>query len=126
MESSHPTSSIETGAAVGCVDFEGDPPSDDERPCVAPGTKREVTHLIGPEFHLANELAEERVRDGVRAEHNRQLLGLATQDRPARGSFVRRPAALLLAAVSRWTVAIVRWLDECVAEDLGRALDQAE
>ena len=82
--------------------------------------------MIGPEFHLAKELAEERIRDGVRAERNRRLLGLATRDRPARGSFVRRPAALLLAAVSRWTVAIVRWLDECVAEDLGRALDQAE
>ena len=82
--------------------------------------------MIGPEFHLANELAEERVRDGVRAEHNRRLLGLASQDRPARGSFVRRPAALLIAVISRGTVAIVRWLDQCVAEDLGRALDRAE
>ena len=80
--------------------------------------------MIGPEFYVANELAEERVRDGIRAEHNRQLL--ATQDRPARRSFLRRPAALLLAAVSRGTVAIVRWLDECVAEDLGRALDPTD
>ena len=82
--------------------------------------------MIGPEFHLANELAEARIRDGVRAEHNRQLLRLASQDRPARRSFVRRRAALLLAGLSRATVATVRWLDECVAEDLGRALEPAE
>ena len=90
-----------------------------------PLNEGEVTHLIGPEFHLANELAEQRVRDAVRAERDRRLLALATQDRPARGSVVRRPAALLLAAVSRGTVAIVRWLDDCVAEDLGHALDPA-
>jgi hypothetical protein len=82
--------------------------------------------LIGPAFHLANELAEERIRDGTRAERNRRLLANANADGPPRGSFVRRPVALLFAAVGRRSVAIVRLLDECVAEDLGRALGSTE
>jgi hypothetical protein len=41
-------------------------------------------------------------------------------------SRLRRPAALLLAAMSRGTAAAVRRLDDCVADDLGRALAPAE
>jgi hypothetical protein len=82
--------------------------------------------LIGSEFHVANELAEARVRDSLRAYHNRHLVALAAEDRPARRSMVRRPAALLLAVLSRRTAAIVRRLDECVAEDLVRALAPTE
>lgn len=82
--------------------------------------------MIGPEIHVANELAEARVHDSLRAYHNRQLLALATEDRPTRRSIVRRPAALLLATMSRRTAAIVRKLDECVAEDLVRALAPTE
>jgi hypothetical protein len=37
-------------------------------------------------------------------------------------SRLRRPAALLLAAVSRGSAAATRRLDECVADELGRAL----
>jgi hypothetical protein len=80
----------------------------------------------GPEFHLAKELAEERVRDSLRAYDERQLVALATRSRLPRGLFVRRPAALVLAAFSRRTAAVVRRLDECVAEDLGRAMASTE
>jgi hypothetical protein len=78
--------------------------------------------LNGPEFHLGKELAEQRVRDSLRAYDERQLVALATPPRVPRGAFVRRPAALVLAALSRRTVEVVRRLDECVAEDLGRAM----
>jgi hypothetical protein len=82
--------------------------------------------LIGPEFHLGRYLAEQRVRDRIRAYDERQLVALATERRLPRGSFVRRPAALVLAALSRRTAAVVRRLDECVAEDLGRAMSSTE
>ena len=82
--------------------------------------------MNGPEFHLARELTEQRVRDSLRAYEERQLVALATPTRLPRGSFVRRPAALVLAAVSRRTVEVVRLLDECVAEDLGRAIGSTE
>lgn len=45
---------------------------------------------------------------------------------PSTPSRLRRPAALLLAAVSRGTAAAVRRLDECVADDLNRSLAAAE
>jgi hypothetical protein len=82
--------------------------------------------LIGPEFHVAGELADERVRDSLRAFHDRQLLAVTTQDRAVRGSFVRRPVALVLATLSRRMAVLVRLLDECVAEDLGRRLAPTE
>ena len=82
--------------------------------------------MNGTEFHLGKELAEQRVRDSLRAYDERQLVALATERRLPRGSFVRRPAALVLAALSRRTAAVVRRLDECVAEDLGRALASIE
>jgi hypothetical protein len=37
-------------------------------------------------------------------------------------SRLRRPAALVLAALSRGTAAAVRRLDDCVADDLSRSL----
>ena len=82
--------------------------------------------MNGPEFHLGKELAEQRLRDSLRANDQRQLASLAAGRRMPRGSFVRRPAALVLAALSRRTVAVVRRLDECVAEDLGRAMASPE
>ena len=63
-------------------------------------------HLI--DFHWANELAKERIRDGLRAYQDRELVLIAIQDRPAHRSFVRRPTVLLLAALSRRTAVIVR------------------
>lgn len=70
----------------------------------------------------AHELTRDREReidyDRLAAEAR---LGVAT--RPSR---LRRPAALLLAALSRGTAAAVRRLDDCVADDLGRALAPTE
>ena len=82
--------------------------------------------MNGPEFHLGKELAEQRVRDSLRAYDERQLIALATERRPPRGSSVRRPAALVLAVLSHRTAVVVRRLDECVAEDLGRAMASIE
>ena len=82
--------------------------------------------MNGPEFHLGKELADQRVRDSLRAYQERQLVALATPRLLPRGSFLRRPAALVLAAFSRRTAAVVRRLDECVAEDLGRAMASTE
>ena len=82
--------------------------------------------MNGPEFHLGKELAEQRVRDSLRAYDERQLVSLAAGRRLPRGSSVRRPAALVLAALSRRIAAVVRRLDECVAEDLGRAMASIE
>ena len=85
-----------------------------------------------PDIFLANELADIRVHDGLRAEERYRLLAAADEGRqPRRRSIrrpafgrppIRRPAALLLAGVSRRTAAVVRLLDDCVAEDLGRSL----
>jgi hypothetical protein len=82
--------------------------------------------LFNPEFHVAKELREERVRHSVRAYDHRLALEQAKQDRPAGRSFVRRPAALLLAALSHRTAEIVRRLDECVAEDLAHRIAATE
>ena len=82
--------------------------------------------MNGPEFHLGKELAELRVRDSLRAYDERQLASLAAGRRLPPGSSVRRPAALVLAALSRRAVAVVRRLDECVAEDLGRTMSSIE
>ena len=41
---------------------------------------------------------------------------------PATTSRLRRPAALILAALSRGAAAATRRLDECVADDLSRSL----
>ncbi len=78
--------------------------------------------MIDPGIHVANELREERMRDSLRAYRSRELVALLAEDRASRSSIVRRRIALALAAVSRRTVAIVGWLDECVAEDLGRQM----
>jgi hypothetical protein len=50
----------------------------------------------------------------------------ATKSVPASPSRLRRPAALIFAAVSRGSAAAVRRLDDCVAEDLGRSLAATE
>ena len=52
----------------------------------------------------------------------RRLLAEARAERPNRPSRLRRPAALVLAALSRGSAAAVRRLDDCVADDLGRSL----
>ena len=45
---------------------------------------------------------------------------------PETPSRLRRPAALVLAALSRGTAAAARRLDECVADDLSRSLAVTE
>ena len=95
-----------------------------------------------PDIFLGNELADIRVRDGLRAEERHRLLAAADEGRPRRRPTlrqsasprpapprpairrpgVRRPVALILAAFSRRTATLVRLLDDCVFEDLGRSL----
>ena len=93
-----------------------------------------------PDIFLGNELADIRVRDGLRAEERHRLLAAADEGRPRRrptlrqsasprpaaprdpAPGVRRPVALILAAFSRRTATLVRLLDDCVFEDLGRSL----
>lgn len=90
-----------------------------------------------PDIFLGNELAEFRVRDGLRAEERHRLLAAADEGRPRRhrslpgpGSSrppvrrpsIRRPVAMVFAALSRRSAGLVRLLDDCVFEDLGRSL----
>jgi hypothetical protein len=48
---------------------------------------------------------------------------VSVAERPSR---LRRSAALIFAAVSRGSADVVRRLDDCVAEDLGRSLAATE
>ena len=57
------------------------------------------------------------------AEQRRQL---SDADDGRRLAVVRHPVALVLAALSRGSAAAVRRLDECVADDLGRAISPSE
>jgi len=90
-----------------------------------------------PDIFLGNELAEIRVRDALRAAEAHRLLATADEGRPRRRPSIRRPGsqrppvrrpsmrrpvALLLAQLSRRTATLVRLLDDCVFEDLGRSL----
>jgi hypothetical protein len=90
-----------------------------------------------PDIFLGSELAEIRVHDGLRAADRHRFLAAADEGRPPRRlsirrpgfprppirrPSVRRPLALLLAALSRRTAGLVRVLDDCVFEDLGRSL----
>ena len=56
-----------------------------------------------------------------RLEHHR-LLNESKREQGRHPSRARRPAALILAAFSRGSAAAVRRLDDCVADDLSRAL----
>lgn len=70
----------------------------------------------------ALEIAHDRAREAS----NDRLVAQLRAGEPARTSRIRRSAALGLAALSRGSAAAVRRLDECVAEDLGRALAPTE
>jgi len=58
-------------------------------------------------------------------EHHRRMMDLRAVEerRPTRA---RRLTAIALAALSRGTAGVVRRLDDCVADDLGRALAPTE
>jgi hypothetical protein len=49
-------------------------------------------------------------------------LAIAARDADEDRSFIRRPMAVALAALSRGSAAAARRLDECVADDLSRSL----
>ncbi len=61
-------------------------------------------------------------RDRDREARNRHLLAAAPVDLTDHPSRLRRPMALILAALSRASAAGVRRLDDCVADELGRSL----
>jgi hypothetical protein len=71
-----------------------------------------------PWTFYALEVANDRKREF----RHRRLLTEVTTERASRRSRLRRPAALILAALSRGSAAAVRRLDDCVADDLGRSL----
>ena len=65
-------------------------------------------------------------RDRDRDIHDRLLLAEASDDLTNHPSHLRRPVALVLAALSRGSAAAVRRLDACIADDLGRSLAPSE
>lgn len=70
---------------------------------------------------IALDVARERTRQ---AEH--RWLEASLIETPERVSTIRRGAARALAAVSIGSASIVRRLDACVADDIGRTLAPAE
>jgi hypothetical protein len=85
-------------------------------------TKTIGEQAMHPWTMYALEVARDRERE---ARHDR-LVALARAGSPERPSRVRRPVALVLAAVSRGSAVVVRRLDDCVADDLGRSLAPTE
>jgi hypothetical protein len=71
---------------------------------------------------LALELARERSQEA----EQRWLESRLVTTRPSRTSRIRRMTARLVASVSLGSAAIVRRLDSCVADDLGRTMAPAE
>lgn len=65
--------------------------------------------------------ALEVANDREREQRQRRLLN-ESPNRSSRPSRVRHSAAVALASLSRGSAAVVRRLDDCVADDLGRAL----
>ena len=64
--------------------------------------------------YIALDIANERVREADR----HRLAALARSAAPARDRSLRHGIAVAAAAVSRLSAAVVRRLDECVADDL--------
>jgi hypothetical protein len=71
---------------------------------------------------LALELARERSQEA----EQRWLESRLVTTRASRTSRIRRMTARLVASVSLGSAAIVRRLDSCVADDLGRTMAPAE
>lgn len=71
---------------------------------------------------LALSLANDRAAE---ADAYRRM-SIAKADQESSPSFVRRSLARGLAAVSRGSAAVVRRLDSCIADDLGRSLAPTE
>jgi len=73
-------------------------------------------------YHAYSLLALELANDRAREARDAHRAALATAGLPERPSVARRALAHGLAAVSRGSAYAVRRLDDCVADDLGRAL----
>lgn len=71
--------------------------------------------------YLALDLARERA-----AEAERRFQVRLQSQRPSRLAGLRNLSARVLAAVSRGSARLVRRLDTCVADDLGRSLAAAD
>jgi len=71
---------------------------------------------------LALDIARQRTREA----EQHWLEASLSANAPSRATRLRRGAALALASVSRGTASVVRRLDDCVADDLGRTLSPAE
>jgi hypothetical protein len=70
--------------------------------------------------------ALEIARDREREARKHELATLAKAGATPHPSRLRRPAAVAFAAFSRGSAVLVRRLDDCVADDLGRALAPTE
>ncbi len=79
-----------------------------------------------PYVIIALDLARERVDEQIRMNERARLLAEVRSERSSLGLHLRRPAARLVAAFSRGSAAVVRRLDDCVADDLGRSLAPTE
>lgn len=71
---------------------------------------------------LALSLANERAAEADRY----RRLSAARESAPSSPSFVRRTLARALASFSRGSARVVRQLDSCIADDLGRSLAPTE
>ncbi len=71
---------------------------------------------------LALDLARQRAEEA----NQYRLASLATEGQPSFLSRLRRSLAQVLAAFSRGSAAVVRRLDSCIADDLGRTLAPTE
>ena len=72
--------------------------------------------------HLYTLLALDIARDRARTADEDRRASAVVHARPARPSALRRGLANSLAAVARGSASVVRRLDDCVADDLGRSL----
>jgi hypothetical protein len=71
---------------------------------------------------LALDLAQQRAEEANRY----RLVSIASKDQPSFSSRLRRSLAQGLAAFSRGSASVVRRLDSCIADDLGRTLAPTE
>jgi len=77
----------------------------------------------------ANEISRDRERrlsQLVSFDEERWLLAQSIPPSDSRSWHIRRRVAQALAVASRTTATVVRQLDECVADDLGRSLAPTE
>jgi hypothetical protein len=75
---------------------------------------------------LTPDYTDSRSREAERALEHHRLLALAREAQPPHRSGVRRPAAQAVAVLSLGAAALVRRLDDCVADDLARTLAPTE